>query len=935
LRTGPSPIENAELGIHEFVGTFDVGAYCHVIFVHDSVEEATQEGLQGMQAVLGQLDSLINNGSATLSARPDYRKGMTLLIHGGLGRGFAGGFGRGPQGWQNLGMSLHDFMLLSFDHDFSALRAWKLLEQEDAMENRSSQLMNPFGFLNFYGYAFSQNFETVPPDTNEGVIFLAPNWVAPLRRRLRQTFDYHVAPSAEGDSWIEVQRQGTAVFFKEMEYQPIYVSAGFAAIGTLLGCMETRTRPWWIECTERADDRHSSSIVYQVWDMALNWMFRVAPELEKEFSGLPQGPIGVKLTFSDISQWTTDIKSERKRTAPDIAIENQRIVIDCTCSYLRSFREAHNIGDKMMIAALIEGASRLCSSPLTSSEAMSLADRLVPNSNARFLHTIPARNPTELIYAAVAISRPRFVQPEDEFWRNWELAYAAGYSGKSRALSQDEAKGYLLAAVDFVWAQIRERLANLNRTSVIERALVNHDAIGRDRAQWRMTAAALIALHSDRADVIAAANARENERAEAGLACRIAAEMALCAAPFESGVACSNADLDALLADVSTLIRVAYERDAIYYGLTSQGLFINANGSFGFDSAFLINLQRPYIEAVGERAFLAAADSYGDAFKLRTSNRTSGPDPSFMAAFQAEFGIELPHLFDFEEEITRLAMQQSSTLLRLPRVRVLKLLTREHNSSLAARALEALTLAPRPRWDEEKPVNAKARDWYPWRFNRRLSLIRRPLIQLTNSIDSEMLLCPTLIDRSLRFLCEAYSGQIPVELFDSAEMRAWIGHAVNREGHRFNETVRDRLRELGLEAEIEVKVTALGGAPELGDLDVLAWRKGGHLAYAIECKRLTAARTVGEIGERLQEYARPSRSSRKRSPMEKHLDRIAFLYANPEKLRTVTGIKSDGFQVKSCLVTDRLVPMQFSREALSLLDIVVDFQGLTSAGPFL
>jgi hypothetical protein len=368
------PTENLELGIHEFVGTFDVSSYIHVIFVHDFVEEAAQQGLQGMQAVLGKLDTVINDGSATLSGRSDYRKGMTLLIHGGLGRGFAGGFGKAPRGWQNLGMSLHDFMLLSFDHDFSALRAWKLLEQEDEMENRSAQLMNPFGFLNFCGYADSQNFQNVPPDMNEGKIFITSDWVAPLRRRLRQTFDYHVALSAHSDSWIEVQRQGAAVFFKEMEYQPIYVSARFAATGILVGCMETSTRPWWVECAQRSSDQGIASLIYQVWDMTLNWMFRVAPELEKRFSGFPPGPIGMKLIFSDISKWAFDIRSEGNITAPTITVENRTVTIDCICSYLRSFRDATNIGDKMMIAGLIEGASRLCSTPLTSIEAKSLAE---------------------------------------------------------------------------------------------------------------------------------------------------------------------------------------------------------------------------------------------------------------------------------------------------------------------------------------------------------------------------------------------------------------------------------------------------------------------------------------------------------------------------------------------------------------------------------
>jgi hypothetical protein len=190
--------------IHEFTGRFDLGAYAHIIFVHDALADAAGGGLQGMHRLPSQVDERVRAKKDELASRSDYRRGMTLVVHGGIGRGFAAGFGEAPPNWQHLALSLHDFMLLSWGHDFSALRAWKLSEQEDALRGRGVEISNPNGFLNLYGYAEHQNFELVPPEMSSGFIGLMPDFVAPLRKRLRQTLDQHLALAPSRRAWIEV-----------------------------------------------------------------------------------------------------------------------------------------------------------------------------------------------------------------------------------------------------------------------------------------------------------------------------------------------------------------------------------------------------------------------------------------------------------------------------------------------------------------------------------------------------------------------------------------------------------------------------------------------------------------------------------------------------------------------------------------------------------
>jgi hypothetical protein len=237
--------------------------------------------------------------------------------------------------------------------------------------------------------------------------------------------------------------------------------------------------------------------------------------------------------------------------------------------------------------------------------------------------------------------------------------------------------------------------------------------------------------------------------------------------------------------------------------------------------------------------------------------------------------------------------------------------------------LAALVLTPRPRWDEQKPKRAKPRDWYPWRYNRRLSVLRRPLIQLANESNADVLVVPTLLDTNIRYLCQAASGQLPTHLFDSEAMRAWIGGAVDRHGHEFNRTVAKRLGSLGWQTRSELSLTTIGGNAELGDIDVLAWRPDRGVAYAVECKRLLFARTMGEIGERLLEYTSLAENGG-RTLIQKHCDRMAFLNANPAQLSALVMISADRLQIRSALVTDYLVPMQFSARAKEFVDVVTD-----------
>ena len=913
--------------LREFVGTFDNGGYVHLVFVPDDFEEIARKGLLSVHSLKGLIERRVRERASSLASKTDYRRGLTVLVHGGIGRDFTGEFGKFPDNWHYLGLSVPDFMLLGNESEFTAMRAWKLLQQESDLGKRGVLLPNLRGFLNLVAFGYYNGFELVPINMNLRPIYLHNDFIAPLRHRILVALDQHGTVTPDGQSWIPVQRETTGGFFGGMQNRPVFVVPPHMIEEEFMACVETAASPWWIRCNEFPKTKWHRSIVVKMLETVVGWLVRVASLLEKRLAALPSAPMSYRFRFPDLESLTQSaVPAAEMSSAPVIALEDGQAVIDCGPGYLRSFLRADNSGDRMLIEALVRASHAFCGIPAPADSAMVEFVQTVASSNdARFFQMTPGHTPQDAIYDTTALSEPRFLLPEDLAWSRLDLVRRAGYKSAPGPIPTHQAAAVLGEAVDVVWERVRSRLVSLSRESVIERSLLNFVAVQKDRRDWLRSAAAQLALH-DSEEVLAAANRRDVQRDVASLACRVIAEMALCTSPYRGGQVCTGTDLDFLIAEVATLLECAAQRDAAHYGLVAHPPIMYANGSFGFDPSTGETIG-PLREEYGKRLFREAAIDHGDG--LASSDEDEMADGDFEAAFIAEFGLSMEQYAEFVLRVTENAVERRAAHLRFPRSEAVRWL-REIGVPKPDRVFEAFALAPRARWDEKNPRNAEKKDWYPWRYSRRLSILRRPLVQLSTEADPEVLVLPSLLAGTLDYLSSAASGRLPGDLFDSPEMISCIGRAADRIGHDFNRRVAERLDGLRWKTQQELSLTQLGGKAELGDIDVLTWRTVSGLVYAIECKSLRFDRTFGEIGERLSEYGVGTVGGR-RTELQKHLDRVAYLKCNRERLSKFTDIPIEQLQLRSGLVTEKLVAMQFSGPAQDVLDLVTDFDLLNEA----
>lgn len=236
------------------------------------------------------------------------------------------------------------------------------------------------------------------------------------------------------------------------------------------------------------------------------------------------------------------------------------------------------------------------------------------------------------------------------------------------------------------------------------------------------------------------------------------------------------------------------------------------------------------------------------------------------------------------------------------------------SSPEAAKAVDAFTLTPRTAWRSAEPGMSE-KDWYPSRFRRRLSLMRRPLIQLDRENDPVVMVTPGIVRENVHAIMRAFHrGEIPSSQARSIEMCKWIGRTNNQQRTKFNSTVAGRMQELGWQVDKEARLTKVLGHPlkrDYGDIDVLAWNAQSGRVLAIECKDLQYHKTIGEVAEQLSDFRGETRKDGKPDHLKRHLDRLEVLKAEKETVASRLGITAS-IQIEGHLVFKNFVPMQFA-----------------------
>lgn len=911
----------------EVVKLVDEGRYLHIIVIVDSIEEYLNYGIlspdTNIEEISDTLNLRIQKTQSYFSKKEGFKQGLTILVGCGYGRPISFQQPLETQDWWIEFLSAPDLQILSWESEGSPLILWKLIAHNRFLNDKGISITNVNGLLNLYGWWKETGYFMLPaniPFDGKTINILIPtDCLAPIRQKVRKKCDIHVLPHPAG-KFVSVRREATDNYFPDETEKPRYASIEEAQSGVLLGAWIGKRSIWWVEAKPE-ETQLSKELIFRIWEAVNNWLERAVPVLEQIFQNADNSIFLIVLNFGKSKQVQVNPISEEELRSCISVTTNQKsrtIRIDFRDPFLGGFRNSKNYAEQTIIRAIIEGAFKFSGEAYSTESLDTIVRKIIPNEDARYIHMFEAVNFRDYIQN---YDHPKklFIDKDDEALSKLGLGWLVQERVEGNCFtSPAESVGFLNLVVDAISKRMRLKLHKIDRKDMIEKALRYLEGVEAYKQRWEYSVRAVLALRQDKVSSKAVAIQQIARCNANNIALRLVIEMALSECPLEGGEMVGELDITPLMVDALCMFNLGGWSDAIYKGVMDPEVRIAPNG----DVLSHVGFRDDVIDPLGQQFGLtnidhasSKYDKHFEPFEPIPTVKGRFPD-AFLEAFKAEFGLSVDALRGVREALENLAVEKKKCVFVISKEEIMNCCNKSHlaTSETTRIVLDRFSLWPRKSWNTT-PKGFKQKDWYPWRFGRRLSLIALPLVQLEEGENPRYIVSPGLVGVGIAYtLSKYYEAQVEISECHTKEMRNWTDNEINRRGHAFAKQVFEVIQDLGYKALLEEKVTAILNqnlSKDYGDVDVLAWKSGGDEVFAIECKDLNFAKTPNEIAEQLNRFSGQILLNGKRDELLKHLDRCDLLRANAIRLAQTIGLGSSDISIQTVVCFNNPVPMQF------------------------
>ncbi|MEO6280914.1 hypothetical protein [Roseateles sp.] len=892
----------------------------------DGYEEGGVRGLYApTEALKVRMEKSIAEAQEACAKNMALEQGLVLMVTCGIGRGahYALDIYERAQ-WEVVHLAAADFFTLESMPDMSLLELWRILDGERRLRAQGVRLQNINGFLNLAAWGTSLDGHLIPHGAippgagGQKIVFsISQNALLGARHSVASSRDLHAEPFVDG-TWRRVHTEGRS-YFDDQNENPVYGEVEPEDSRKPMGVCIAGSRAWWFE---QASSDGSAKGTYERWQMLGTWCRRAAPLLEETFGqSLGAGPVLWRCVFKEAQQlfdpaepWGTAEDAEGS-IALEVDQANRTVQLTIDPQFDRALFNPANIAEAALVRALIRGVALLAGEPQVDQE--DLFSQIVPNENARQSHVMAARNFRDFLPVLAqqkVVNVSKYDDGNTRVGLGWKVRHQ---SDGNVILGKEVSRDYLNKLVRKLEDELCEQLRSLDRLDVICNLLLNYEVAAVSRDLWHRTSAANLAFRSDEALALGPMRDHDFKLNTVFHTSRLLIEMAICECPLQGGRRFGEIDHTSLMTLASQVYQLGGWSGLIHWGLMAPKVIIRAIGDVHVDHSIIDGVMTKFGSKTSEVRYRGSARSYTKNLEHPgiTEEARGVLEPQFLDAWANEFGAELDAFRQFVDAVEDRGIDLQEPVSRLRRS---ELVSVANDATAGDAIVSALTLRTRPSW-RQVPLGYAERDIDSWRLRRRLSLLRRPILQVSDEADPFVLVTPGLLREALSFtMGNYYYANYPDNHLGQA-MQRYAGFARDRDGHDFNVKVKTKMVALGWEVLPEVALTRILAAKldrNYGDVDVLAWDLHSRRVLVMECKDLQFKKSHSEIAEQLMDYAGEVLPNGKGDSLRKHLDRIELLVARKSAVAKFLKLGHD-CSIESHLVFSNPVPMLYADGAIS------------------
>ena len=858
-----------------------------------------------------------------LSKDMGVKRGLTLVIQDSPGWGLDISLPESlADDWYCAQLPARGFASLLADPEFSLIDFWKMLREVRELEVKRVRMMAWPDMLNWWSIwqAFGSTFWQKEVDLRDfGWLLPDTSRIVELMRLIRLRSNVHATPTPTGE-WLRVERYVEKLAPSQEYKRPLYVDPIAMALGKLCSVLETSYGPWWVAAARPPLDPQDQQLLYLLWQAAAEWLLRIARCGADRLTEVTR-PLEIRLL--PLPDTALDAPDEIEILEEDEAI----VTIVLPPSFPDRLMTVDNAGEKLLIRALIDGLLLALHHPLPDETRVQWTAEVAANPNLKMIHItrdadygfaadlLADRFALRLLQATDIETAKRFMREA------LESILASGVIKATESVSGKAAvKAVLNTAVDVHWDRCKALLTTLDRekTLVLISRLI--EAVHRDRVASERGGPARLLHYSESPEYTYAAPILMGLRDRSFHAYRVVAEMALCECPSLGGRAPGLTDIDALAAEVAALIEIAYNSDGVERDLIDARLSFRPDGAIEFANGGAGAFIESHTMACLNESLALDVDAYPTLFEPDPEEievLLSEDDP-YLVAFRAEFGLDLRQCAEVSNALQAIAVDKEADVVAVRQSELAGLLTDECAASLPG-FLKCFGLEAREAWDRAPAAPYTLSDVRPWLFERRLSLMLRPVLMVLDRPNDPLLVFGVRqIDMGVRYastLLEA--GGWPREKLSSDTARDYVDQEVNSRGNAFETEIAATVRGAGWQAIESTPMTQLGAAKQLGDLDVLGIDQGGRCWWVIECKRAGAARTPREIANWLNDFR-----GHDGDKLDRHLKRVEWIRKNRALVAARLGVSVVPDRIEPRIVSSFPVPLALQKNLPAGSDVL-------------
>lgn len=700
-------------------------------------------------------------------------------------------------------------------------------------------------------------------------------------------------------------QHGRVVRAEGSKDQPIYLE-WHAALG--------RTRPRLLVETTRASiwvepesDQPDEDLAFRLVDTVAFWLAQATTALEKILGSASDRHLLIRVSATQPEEWTQPAPPADS-LGLDSAVNEQTVSIRFGPAFATHCRLAENDGERELVRVLLSSLAELAQHRFGAGELSRYVDAVAPHGDKRrFL--IMEGDLLEII-STDGLPRPRKVQSFDECTVADQLGKHLQEKGRrSGILTDDQRHSVCNQSVSHLYQQLQALFSKLRPDGLRELLVSRHETLIADRRHHEVIMASHLATFGTDDHTVAEYRSGLVETDKASLASRFLIEY-VAATKVEGSDCLSDAAYDRLLAVASEVVHYGRMSDLLHYELSSHSIEMLGSGRLAsadpkFDGAIQDTLEKMY------RRFANNSSSYYREAVRRSTSTGPATRPNGIeeleAAAKAEFGLtflEIGKLFGTIgcSPFTSLGGVGSARIQDLKN-HVVDELGWGHSVIDAAIKLFSFD----KRADFLKPAEPfAATDVFPWRFNRALSYLRRPLLR---EDEGETIVWGT---RALRQAAEYLCGlctNAKLKGAKSSKMKTYLGVVANKIGLTFNLAVAKHLEGIdGLVLRTQAKKfdgkrLQRPNGEDLGDVDVLAANPEKKRIWAIEAKGFSLAKTPAELANEREELF--GQLDAQSGAVSRHLERASWLRSNVDHVQRELKLEvTPGWTVQPVLVID-------------------------------